>query len=65
VEPAYVTRWPVESLSQTGKYILSGGGGTHFVHHPTVMQRLPTLSLIFESLLKYVAATLPPFRTGF
>ncbi len=29
------------------------------------MQRLPTLSLIFGSLLKYVAATLPPFRTGF
>ena len=61
----YVTRWPVEGLPQTGKYILSGGGGTHFVHHPTAMQRLPTLSLIFGSLLKYVAATLPPFRTGF
>lgn len=61
----YGTRWPVEGLPQTGKYILSGGGGTHYVHHPTAMQRLPTLSLIFGSLLKYVAATLPPFRTGF
>lgn len=61
----YLTRWPVEGLPQTGKYILSGGGGTHFVHHPTAMQRLPLLSLIFGSLLKYVAATLPPFRTGF
>lgn len=70
LEPAsahkiYVTRWPVEGVPQTGKYILSGGGGTHFVHHPTAMQRLPMLSLIFGSLLKYVAATLPPFRTGF
>ncbi|MCP4369991.1 MAG: hypothetical protein GY797_18025, partial [Deltaproteobacteria bacterium] len=61
----YETRWPVEGLPQTGKYILSGGGGTHYVHHSTAMKRLPTLSLIFGSLLKYVAATLPPFRTGF
>jgi len=61
----YLARWPVEGLPQTGKYILSGGGGTHFVHHPTAMQRLPLLSLIFGSLLKYAAATLPPFRTGF
>lgn len=61
----YLARWPVEGLPQTGKYILSGGGGTHYVHHPTAMQRLPVLSLIFGSLLKYVAATLPPFRTGF
>lgn len=70
LEPAagykiYGTRWPIEGLPQTGKYILSGGGGTHFVHHPTAMQRLPMLSLIFGSLLKYVAATLPPFHTGF
>ena len=61
----YVSRWPVEGLPQTGKYILSGGTGTHYVHHLTSMQRLPTLSLIFGSLLKYVAATSPPFRTGF
>jgi len=62
---AYTARWPVEGLPQTGKYILSGGKGTHYVHHPTAMQRVPILSLIFGSLLKYVAATLPPFRTGF
>lgn len=61
----YATRWPVEGLPQAGKYILSGGRGTHYVHHPAAMQRLPLLSLIFGSLLKYVAATLPPFRTGF
>lgn len=61
----YDLRWSIEGLPQTGKYILSGGGGTHYVHHPTAMKRLPTLSLIFGSLLKYVAATLPPFRTGF
>lgn len=61
----YMSRWPVEGLPQTGKYILSGGGGTHYVHHPTAMERLPALSLIFGSLLKYGAATLPPFRTGF
>ncbi len=70
LEPAagceiYGVRWSVEGLPQTGKYILSGGRGTHYVHHPTAMQRLPTLSLIFGSLLKYAAATLPPFRTGF
>lgn len=61
----YIARWPIEGLPQTGKYILSGGGGTHYVHHPTAIQRLPLISLIFGSLLKYVAATLPPFRTGF
>ena len=70
LEPAaaykiYVTRWPVEGLPQTGKYLLSGGTGTQYVHHPTAMQRLPVLTLIFGALLKYVAATLPPFRTGF
>lgn len=61
----YMARWPVEGLPQAGKYILSGGTGTHYVHHPTAMKRVPILSLIFGSLLKYVAATLPPFRTGF
>ena len=61
----YTARWPIEGLPQTGKYILSGGGGTHYVHHPIAMQRLPLLSLIFGSLLKYAAATLPPFRSGF
>jgi hypothetical protein len=61
----YAARWPVEGLPQTGKYILSGGRGTHYVHHLTAMQRLPVLSLILGSLLKYVAATLPPIRTGF
>jgi hypothetical protein len=61
----YLARWPVEGLPQTGKYILSGGKGTHYVHHPTAMERLPVLSLVFGSLLKYVAATSPPFRTGF
>ena len=61
----YAARWPVEGLPQTGKYILSGGTGTHYVHHPTAMERLPVLSLLLGSLLKYVAATLPPFRTGF
>jgi hypothetical protein len=61
----YLARWPVEGLPQTGKYILSGGKGTHYVHHPTAMERLPVLSLVLGSLLKYVAATLPPFRTGF
>jgi len=61
----YAARWPVEGLPQTGKYILSGGTGTHYVHHPTAMERLPVLSLLLGSLLKYAAATLPPFRTGF
>jgi hypothetical protein len=61
----YAARWPIEGLPQAGKYILSGGGGTHYVHHLTAMQRLPVLALVFGSLLKYAAATLPPFRTGF
>ena len=61
----YAARWPVEGLPQTGKYILSGGGGTHYVHHFMAMKRLPVLSLLFGSLLKYVAATSPPIRTGF
>lgn len=61
----YVSRWPVEGLPQTGKYILSGGGGTYYLHHPIAMQRLPILTLTFGSLLKYLAAILPPFRTGF
>ena len=61
----YVSRWPVEGVPQAGKYILSGGGGRQFVHHPTAMQRLPIFSLLFGSLLKYMAATLPPIRTGF
>lgn len=61
----YMARWPIEGLPQTGKSILSGGTGTHYVHQLTAMERLPVLSLLFGSLLKYVAATLPPFRTGF
>ena len=61
----YAARWPVEGLPQTGKYILSGGGGTHYVHHFMAMERLPVLSLLLGSLLKYVAATSPPIRTGF
>ena len=54
----YAARWPVEGLPQTGKYILSGGSGTHYVHHPTAMKRLPVLSLLFGSLLKYVDTVL-------
>ena len=61
----YAARWPVEGLPQTGKYILSGGGGTHYVHHKKAMKRLPVLSLLFGSLLKYVATTSPPIQTGF
>ena len=61
----YLSRWPVEGIPQAGKYILSGGGGRHFVHRPLAMQRLPSLSLIFGALIKYVAATLPPIRSGF
>lgn len=55
----------MEGLPQTAKYILSGGGGTHYVHHPLALQRLPQLVLLFGSLLKYIAATTPPIRTGF
>lgn len=61
----YGHRWPIEGIPQTGKYVLSGGGGRHYVHHETAMERLPMLSLIVGTLLKYVAATLPPLRTGF
>lgn len=61
----YPERWPIEGIPQTGKYILSGGGGRHYVHHPTAVTRLPALTMIFGSLLKYLAAISPPIRTGF
>lgn len=61
----YPERWPIEGIPQAGKYILSGGGGRHYVHHPTAITRLPALTMIFGSLLKYLAATLPPIRSGF
>lgn len=61
----YPERWPIEGIPQTGKYLLSGGGGRHYVHHPTAMQRLPALTMIFGSLLKYLAAISPPIRSGF
>lgn len=61
----YPERWPVEGIPQTAKYLLSGGGGRHFVHHEKAIERLPCLVMIFGSLLKYIAATLPPIRTGF
>jgi hypothetical protein len=61
----YPERWPIEGVPQTGKYLLSGGGGRHYVHHPTAIKRLPALTMIFGSLFKYLAAILPPFRSGF
>jgi len=61
----YTERWPVEGIPQAGKYVLSGGGGRHYVHHEKAMIRLPTLSMLVGTLLKYTAATLPPLRTGF
>ena len=65
VSEFYASRWPIEGVPQTGKYILSGGGGRHYVHHPTAVKRLPALTLMLGTLLKYVAATIPPLRTGF
>lgn len=61
----YPERWPIEGIPQAGKYLLSGGGGRHYVHHPTAMRRLPALTMIFGSLLKYLAAISPAIRTGF
>jgi len=61
----YPERWPIEGIPQTGKYLLSGGGGRHYVHHPTAIKRLPALTMIFGSLLKYLAAIAPPIRSGF
>jgi hypothetical protein len=61
----YPERWPIEGIPQTGKYLLSGGGGRHYVHHPTAIKRLPALTMIFGSLLKYLAAISPPIRSGF
>ena len=65
MQAIYPERWPIEGIPQTGKYILSGGGGRHYVHHPTAITRLPALTMIFGSLFKYLAATLPPIRSGF
>ena len=61
----YPERWPIEGIPQTGKYLLSGGGGRHYVHHPTAIKRLPALTMIFGSLFKYLAAISPPIRSGF
>ena len=61
----YPERWPIEGIPQTGKYLLSGGGGRQYVHHPTAVARLPALTMIFGSLLKYLAATFPAIRSGF
>ena len=61
----YPERWPIEGIPQTGKYLLSGGGGRHYVHHPTAIKRLPALTMIFGSLFKYLAAIAPPIRSGF
>lgn len=65
MQAIYPERWPIEGVPQTGKYILSGGGGRHYVHHPTAITRLPALTMIFGSLFKYLAAILPPIRSGF
>ena len=61
----YPERWPIEGIPQTGKYLLSGGGGRHYVHHATAITRLPALTMIFGSLFKYLAAISPPIRSGF
>jgi hypothetical protein len=61
----YPERWPIEGIPQTGKYLLSGGGGRHYIHHSTAIQRLPALTMIFGSLFKYLAAISPPIRSGF
>lgn len=61
----YPERWPIEGIPQTAKYLLSGGGGRHYVHHPQAVKRLPGVSMIFGCLLKYLAATFPPMRSGF
>jgi hypothetical protein len=56
----YPERWPIEGIPQTDKYLLSGGGGRHYVHHPQAITRLPALTMIFGSLFKYLAAIFPP-----
>jgi len=61
----YPERWPIEGIPQTGKYLLSGSGGRHYVHHPQAITRLPALTMIFGSLFKYLAAISPPMRSGF
>ena len=61
----YPERWPIEGIPQTGKYLLSGGGGRHYVHQKQAIIRLPALTMIFGSLFKYLAAISPPIRSGF
>ena len=65
LQAIYPERWPIEGIPQTGKYLVSGGGGRHYVHHPTAVKRLPALTMIFGSLFKYLAAITPPIRSGF
>ena len=65
LQAIYPERWPIEGIPQTGKYLLSGGGGRHYVYHQTAITRLPALTMIFGSLFKYLAAISPPIRSGF
>jgi hypothetical protein len=59
----YRSRWPIESLPQTGKQLL--GGHRSFVHSEVCTYRLPELCLLAGSLSQYLSATSPALATGF
>ncbi len=60
----YRERWPIEVLAQTAKQVI--GAHRQFVFAETSRHRLPQLSLLFGSILSYVAASHPvPLPTGF
>lgn len=59
----YLDRWPVEMLPQSAKQLL--GAHRQFVFGAEARWRLPELSLCAAAAALYLAATLPPHRTGF
>jgi hypothetical protein len=59
----YRDRWPVEQAPLSAKQMI----GLHrsFVFSKESCFRLPELALFAGNMLTYLAATLPPFQTGF
>jgi hypothetical protein len=63
VHHIYSDRWPVEQVPLSSKQML--GAHRQFVHNPECVQRLPEITLLAGSILSFLAASFPPFPTGF
>ncbi|MCL4529919.1 MAG: hypothetical protein M1282_10960 [Chloroflexi bacterium] len=72
VRAIYKDRWPVEQIPLSAKQMVGAHTCTgvrrkcrQFVHAAETIQRLPELALMAGSILRFLAATLPPTPTGF